>query len=303
LLGCGTVGGGVYQALSQLPELFSIVGVGTRTPERATQLGIPADLVTTDLETLVEQPSDVVVELIGGTSRAASLVERALSAGRHVVTANKCLIALVGDRLRAQAAAKGVDLRYGAAVGGVMPAIETIQRVRNSGSLKSFSGVLNATANFVLDEIVAGRSLDAAVRTAQERGYAEANPHVDLDGSDAAHKLAILASAAFDVSFPLHRVECHGISDLGADELRSAYRRGKTIRLVAACRRVADQIEASVGPLELSLDHPLAQVSGTQNRLLVEPEAGEPVIVSGEGAGRWPTTEAVIADLLDLRIN
>lgn len=303
LLGCGTVGGGVYQALTDLRDLFTIVGVGTRTPARANRVGVPSSLITTDLHSLLEEQSDVVVELIGGTGDAAILTSRALQLGRDVVTANKALIALQGNRLYELAQKSGSSLRYSAAVGGVMPAIETIQQVRRHGPIRGFSGVLNATSNFVLDLVATGETFETAVTVAQERGFAEADPRADLDGIDAAQKLAILARAAFDVDLPLINIPCEGVAGLNADEIRRATKTGKITRQVASCRYIDEKIEASVGPVRLPLDHPLANVAGTQNRLLVETESGEQVIVSGQGAGRWPTTEAVIADLLELRVN
>lgn len=301
LLGCGTVGGGVYERLAALPDLFTVTGVGTNTGERARAAGVPHNLMTSDLEALVEKPCDVVVELIGGTKRAASLNQGALRLHRDVVTANKALIADDIEALHILAAESGATLRYSAAVGGVLPALETIKRARASGPLRGFSGVLNGTCNFVLDRIAAGEPVSAAVRSAQEHGYAEAHPEIDLAGIDAAQKLILLAHAAFDVSLPLESIPRKGIEGLNFDSLRRAEEKGQTIRLVAECRRSAHGIEASVRPVELLLSHPLAQVSGAENRLLVEPEVGEPLIVSGTGAGRWPTTESVMADLFDIK--
>ncbi len=301
LLGCGTVGGGVFERLTALPELFTITGVGTRSPNRARAAGVPDSLITSDLEALVEKSCEVVVELIGGTKRAAELTERALRLGRDVVSANKALLAHGGYELEELAAENSVTLRYSAAVGGVLPALETITQVRASGSLRGFSGVLNGTTNFVLDRMAAGESMSAAVQAAQEQGYAEAHPQIDLDGIDAAEKLILLARAAFDVNLGIHAVSRRGLEGLNPKILRSAREQGKTVRLIAECRRSDGRIEASVKPVELPLNHLLAQVSGVDNRLIVEPEEGERIVVSGKGAGRWPTTEAVIADLLDLR--
>jgi len=303
LLGCGTVGGGVYLALSQLPELFTIVGVGTRTVERAWKLGVPTGLVTDDLETLIEKPTDVVVELIGGTDRALQLTRRALQLGRDVVTANKAVIALAGDSLKFVGQTNDTSLRYSAAVGGVMPAIEAIQRLRATSALHGFWGVLNGTTNFILDQLAAGHDFDTAVKMAQDRGYAEADPRQDLDGIDAAHKMVILARAAFDFDLPFNTIKCRSLREVKAEDVRDAHTRNQRIRYVASCRRVGNRVEASVAPVELPLNHPLAHVSGTQNRLFIEPETGEPVTVSGEGAGRWPTSEAVLADLLELKMN
>lgn len=301
LLGCGTVGGGVFERLRALPDLFTVTGVGTRGPDRARAAAIPESLITSDLEMLVEQPCDVVVELIGGTKRAAELTERALRRGRDVVSANKALLSNAGHELEELAAQNGVTLRFSAAVGGVLPALETIRRAKSSGSVRGFSGVLNGTTNFVLDRMAAGETMSAAVQAAQECGYAEANPQVDLEGIDAAEKLVLLARAAFDVNLPIDSVARKGLEGLNTKSLRDAQQQGKMVRLIADCRRTAGRIEASVKPVELPMNHPLAQVNGVENRLMVEPEAGDLIIVSGKGAGRWPTTEAVMADLLDLR--
>jgi len=301
LLGCGTVGGGVFERLTALPELFTVTGVGTRSPVRARAAGVPDSLITSDLEALVEKPCDVVVELIGGTKRAAELTERALRRGREVVSANKALLAHAGHELEELATENGVFLRYSASVGGVLPALETIRRARASGPLRGFSGVLNGTTNFVLDRMATGESMSAAVEAAQEQGYAEAHPQIDLDGIDAAEKLILLTRAAFDVNLPIHAVSRKGLEGLNPKILRNAQEQGKTVRLVAECRRFAGRIEASVKPVELPFDHPLAQVSGVENRLIVEPEVGERIVVSGKGAGRWPTTEAVMADLFEIK--
>jgi homoserine dehydrogenase len=301
LLGCGTVGGGVYERLAALPELFTVIGVGTRTGVRARSAGVPPELITSDLEGLVDKPSDVVIELIGGAKRAASLTEWSLRLGRNVVSANKALLAHSHESFEALAEETGATLRYSAAVGGVLPALETIKRAKAAGPLRSFSGVLNGTCNFVLEQLVAGSTLGAAVRLAQEKGYAEEHPQLDLNGIDAAQKLILLARAAFDVSLPLHSITRKGIQELNSEVLRQAQERGQTVRLIAECRKSSGRIEASVKPVELALHHPLAQVRGADNRLVVEPEVGAPLVVSGTGAGRWPTTEAVMADLFDIK--
>ena len=301
LLGCGTVGGGVFKRLMALPDLFTVIGVGSRTGMRAKEAGVPAELGTTDLEGLVEQPCDVVIELIGGTKRAASLIERSLCLGRRVVSANKALLAHLHESFEAIAGQTGASLHYSAAVGGVLPALETIKRARANGPLQSFSGVLNGTCNFVLDQLAAGKTFGTAVREAQEKGYAEERPELDLEGVDAAQKLILLARAAFDVSLPVHSINRKGIQGLNPEIVRQAQKRGQTVRLVAECRKTKGCIDASVMPVELPLNHALAEVNGVENRLIVQPDAGEPIMVSGAGAGRWPTTEAVMADLFDIR--
>jgi homoserine dehydrogenase len=181
--------------------------------------------------------------------------------------------------------------------------LETIKRVRANGPLRSLSGVLNGTCNFVIEQLAAGKTFAAAVGEARERGYAEANPELDLEGIDAAQKLILLARAAFGINLPLPSINRQGIQRLNAEIIRQAQKRGHTVRLVAECRQSAGGSEASVRPVELPLHHPLAQVNGAENRLIVEPEAGDPIVVSGAGAGRWPTTEAVMADLFDIRLD
>ena len=301
LLGCGTVGGGVYQRLAALPELFTVAGVATRTLAHARAAGVPEHRITSDLEALIEQQCDVVVELIGGTERAFELVAKALRTGKHVITANKAMLATKGGVLERIAAENGVTLRYSAAVGGALPALEVVAQARECGALRGFSGVLNATCNFVLDRIATGADLAAAVRAAQANGYAEADPTLDLDGTDAAQKLILLARRAFDVAVPFDAIAREGIECVDSSWVREARERGNSVRLVAACRRTAHGLQASVAPLELSHAHPLASVKGAENRLMIESEGGKILLVSGTGAGRWATTEAVIGDLLEAR--
>jgi len=296
LLGCGTVGGGVYKRLAALPELFEVVGVATRNVDRAIDEDVPVRLITTHLDRLISESPDVVVELLGGIEPALSLVTKALLHGCHVVTANKALLANHLSELESIAGAKRSRLLYSAAVGGVVPTLETVRRAREYGELSVVSGILNGTTNFILDELANGIPFSTALHHAQQLGYAEANPQFDLDGTDAAQKLILLAREAFDVELAFDSIRRVGIDESTATPGES----GKTIRVVAQCRRTKDGFEASVTPVELSQDHPLADVRGASNRLLVEDENGRTWTVSGRGAGRWPTTEAVIADLFDL---
>jgi homoserine dehydrogenase len=293
LLGCGTVGGGVYQRLAALPELFSVVAVGARNVDAR----VPIKLITPHLEALIAEPVDVVIELLGGIEPARTLISEALRLGRSVVTANKALLATDLTKL----ASNHATLRYSAAVGAVVPALETISRARRFSTLQSISGVLNGTTNFILDELANGSDLSEAIAAAQQNGYAERDPKLDLDGTDAAQKLVLLARAAFDVDLPLRSIEKQGIESLNPKKIREANDNGRVTRLVAECRRTSAGFVASVSPIELPLDHPLARVSGVENRLLIKSQNGKSWEVSGRGAGRWPTTEAVLADLFDLR--
>lgn len=295
LLGCGTVGGGVYQRLAAQPEIFDVVGVGTRNVDHAIQVGVPLKLISTHLDELIAEPVDVVIELMGGEEPARTLIASALRMGRHVVTANKSLLASDVASLERLAASSGAVLKYNAAVGGVLPALETVSRARRFGPLHSIAGVLNGTTNFILDQLAKGSDLATAISAAQTNGYAERDPQFDLNGTDAAQKLSLLARAAFDVDLPLNSIRKQGIQNLKPNQ-----NSGHITRLVAVCQREAHGFTATVSPVELPLDHPLATVNGVENRLLIQSETGKYWDVSGSGAGRWPTAEAVVADLFDL---
>ena len=293
LLGCGTVGGGVYQRLAALPEIFTVAGVGTRNVEQAIAAGVPANLITARLEDLIAEPVDVVIELLGGEEPARALVARALRLGKNVVTANKALLAHDLVPLQNLAAMNSVSLRYSAAAGGALPAFESISRARRIAPLHAISGVLNGTTNFVLDQLANGSDLNDAVVAAQKRGYAEHDPRLDLNGTDVAQKLILLAKTAFDIDLSLNSIQIQGIENL------PRHHGGKT-RLVAECRRNGRGFVATVTPVELPLDHPLAHVHGVENRLLIHFQNGRTWDIRGRGAGRWPTTEAVMGDLFDL---
>lgn len=283
LLGCGTVGGGVYQRLAALPEMFDVVGVGTRN---------------VDLDALIAAPADVVIELLGGEEPARTLVSEALRLGRNVVTANKALLANHLASLQTLASNSGVTIKYSAAVGGVLPALETVRCARSLSPLLSISGVLNGTTNFILDQLADGCDFPNAVFAAQKNGYAERDPRLDLDGTDVAQKLILLARAAFDVDLPFSSIQRQGIENLKPNQIK---RNGRVTRLVAECRRETHGFVATVSPVELPFDHPLALINGAENRLIIQSQPGRTWDVRGRGAGRWPTTEAVLADLFDLR--
>jgi homoserine dehydrogenase len=300
LLGCGTVGGGVLARLLALPRLFQVTGVAVRDLHRVRIPAVPRGLLTDDPAALVEGEADVVVELLGGREPAQGLIARALARGRHVVTANKALLAEQVETLAGLAARRGVSLRFSAAVGGALPALETVRRAAASGRVRGIAGVLNGTCNFVLDRRAAGASFPDAVSLARDAGYAEADPTLDLDGSDAAQKLALLIREAFGEAVPWESIPRRGIADLDEGALVEAARKGRKVRLVASCERTATGLRAGVQPFDLPPDHPFAETAGAGNALLVELEGGDRIRIAARGAGRWPTTEAVLADLHDL---
>jgi homoserine dehydrogenase len=300
LLGCGTVGGGVLARLLAQPALFQVTGAAVRSLDRIRVPAVPRGLLTDDPWNLVEGEADVVVELLGGREPARGLIARALDRGCHVVTANKALLAEEVETLSELAARRGVSLRFSAAVGGALPALETVRRAAASGRVRSIAGVLNGTCNFILDRCAAGASFPDAVTLARAAGYAEADPTLDLDGSDAAQKLALLIREAFGEVLPWESIPRRGIADLDERALAETVRRGGRVRLVASCERTEAGLRAGVEPFELPPDHPFAAAAGAENALLVELEGGDRIRIAGRGAGRWPTTEAVLADLHDL---
>jgi homoserine dehydrogenase len=300
LLGCGIVGGGVLARLLARPDLFRVTGVAVRDLQQPERFWVPRNLLVRDPAALVEREADVVVELIGGIEPARSLIVRALELGRSVVTANKALLAEEIGPLSRLAGRRGVSLRASASVGGALPALETVRRVAASGRIQAISGVLNGTCNYVLDRIGGGLTLDEAVAAAQDAGFAEADPLLDLDGSDAAQKLALLAREAFGTALDWRRIPRRGLSGFDRMAVDAAARRGGAVRLVATCERTAAGLRASVQPLELPRDHPFARIRGADNALRIESRNGGVLDLTARGAGRWPTTEAVLADLHDL---
>ncbi len=298
LLGCGTVGGGLLQHLRTRPDRFEVVGIAVS--HRARHRELPAALVDEDAWAVLRRPSDLVVELIGGIEPAASLIAEALHTGRDVVTANKAVVADRGPELLDAARRAGRVLRYSAAAGGSVPVLERLQRLSQAGPIRAVEGVLNGTCNFVLDRLAEGRTPAEAVAQAQALGFAEADPTLDLDGSDALHKLVLCASAAFGVWLDPRTLPRDGIDRLRPEVVRAAREQGQALRLVATLRRTPHGVTAEVGPTVLTADHPLAAARGAENRVVITPSAGPPVVLHGLGAGRWPTAEAVLADLTDV---
>ena len=210
LLGIGTVGGGVYERLIHEPELFDLTGVAVRRPRRHAQEGLDRELLTDDPFEIVEGRAELIVELIGGIEPARSLIERALQLGKSVVTANKRVIARHGRALEHVARKHGADLLYSASVGGSLPAIEAVAGAARGNRIRRIDAVLSGTCNFVLDAVADGVAFDDAVRLAQQKGFAEADPTLDLDGTDTAEKLAILAGRAFGIHVDADAVRKQG---------------------------------------------------------------------------------------------
>lgn len=298
VLGCGTVGGGVCQSLARLGHVCEVVGVGVRRREQAIAVGVSEGLVTNDLESVARSPADVVIELMGGTDPAARLIEDALRNSKHVITANKAVIALHGARLHQIAREQGVMLRYSAAVGGAVPMIEAVRQVAAAGGVARCEGIVNGTTNFVLTLLSEGKSFDEAVKAAQVAGFAEADPSRDLDGLDAEDKLRVLAQEAFGESARGMEVQRVGLRPGNLSEV-DGVGEGR-VRHLATLEWTEGGVRARVEPVTLETGHPLLAVRGAGNALAVTCRDGSVTVVKGKGAGRWPTTEAVIADVVDV---
>ncbi len=299
LFGAGTVGYGVYRALAAHPERFEVVGVAVSDLNKDRE-ALPRALLTDDVAGLLDQNADLTVELMGGSEPARGVITYALNNGQDVVTANKELMANESEKLEELAHRNGLLLKCSASVGGGLPAIESIRRISENTHVKSIEGVLNGTCDFILDHLAAGWDFDTAVEAAQAKGFAEADPSNDLTGRDAASKIRILARTAFGANLLETDVTRQGIENISTESARNARAAGREIRLVARCWKEDGQVLAEVLPRELPAEHPLAQVRGESNRLRLELESGEEILVSGKGAGRWPTSESVFADLMEI---
>lgn len=299
LFGLGTVGFGVYRSLTAHPEAFDIVGIAVRDPANR-RTGVPEHLVTGDIEALLSHDADLVIEVLAGNAPSGHVIEQALRMGRDVVTANKEVIADQGIEMEELAHSNGRLLRCSASVGGSLPAIETVRRISSSGRVISIEGVLNGTCNFILDSLAAGVPFDVALADAQRLGLAESDPSFDLSGRDSASKLRILARYAFGINLANTDFEVTGITGLDHKQAIDARKGGEEIRLVARCERSRHGYVANVGPVRLPGGDPLAEVRGANNLLRLRLESGDTVVVTGRGAGRWPTSESVIADVIEI---
>lgn len=300
LLGLGTVGFGVFRHLSARPDLFDVRQVVVRDVARHRDQGVPPERLSINLWKAINEPADLVIELIGGVDPAADVVLASLLRGRTVITANKALVAAHWETLEPYARELQPRLRFSAAVGGVVPVLETLSHLSRDNTLTRVRAVINGTCNFVLDELASGRTLAEAVILAQQLGFAEADPRTDLDGSDAAQKLCLMARAAFSATLSLDAIDRAGVEQLTPDEVVRAGADGSRLRLVATCERERDAIRASVRPERLAVDDYLAGARREDNRVEINTASGATVRLAGKGAGRWPTALAVMGDVFDL---
>jgi len=324
LLGLGTVGSGTAKILLDpahrhpLVSRLALAKVGVRSLDKPRPVDIPADHLTTDLESIVSDPSiDIVVELIGGLEPARSLILKAISHGKHVVTANKAVIARYGDEIFTAANAAGVYVLLEAAVGGGIPVVQPLKQALGVNHIHAVTGIINGTTNYILTRMQQeGGDFEAILADAQRLGYAEADPSADVDGLDAADKIAILASLAFGGRIKLSEVYSEGIRHVTAADITYANRLGFVIKLLAIARRCppdpkaaaatesgnepVDELQLRVHPTLVPEAHPLATVNDVYNAILVEGDPIGQVMFFGPGAGEGPTASAVVSDIINI---
>ncbi len=309
ICGLGTVGSGLFQLFqNNLDEITNRIGA----PLDLVQVGARRDHpdcdlsdtdVTRDIFDVARNPDvDVLVELIGGDDVALELVMEAIENGKHVVTANKALIALHGDKVFAAAAARGVSVRYEAAIAGGIPIVKAVREGLAANRIGWVAGMINGTTNFILTEMSkpgSNRTFEDVLTEAQQLGYAEADPTFDVEGIDAAHKLTILASIAFGIPLDFEALYTQGISQITSADISFAAELGYRIKHLAIARSTEAGVELRVHPAMVPEDHMLAQVNDVMNAVMVGGDASGPTMYFGAGAGAGPTASAVMADLID----
>ncbi len=314
ILGLGTVGGGTFEVLHKNRELIEkrlgarleIKAIATRTPSRAASWNCPAELVSNNPDTVLNDPEiEIVAELIGGIEPARDFVLRALRSGKSVVTANKELVAKHGPELRAAADEAGVDLLFEGAVGGGIPLIKPLRESLAGNRIEEVLAILNGTTNFILSKMTReGADYFAVLAEAQDLGYAEAEPSADVDGFDTQYKLAIVAGIAFDTPVELDDIFREGITKVSARDIEYAAELGYAIKLIALARRhPSGALELRVHPALLPHSHPLASVGDAFNAVWVRGDAVGETMFYGRGAGAHPTGSAVVGDLIEAAKN
>ncbi|SHI26497.1 homoserine dehydrogenase [Pollutimonas bauzanensis] len=310
LLGLGVVGGGTWKVLTRNAEEIArragrrieVAAVAVRDTGKARRLVGNDVLVTQDGMDVVRHPDiDIVVELIGGDTLARELIMEAISQGKHVVTANKALLAMHGNEIFAAAHAKGVMVAFEAAVAGGIPIIKAIREGLTANRIQWLAGIINGTTNFILSEMrTRGLPFHEVLAEAQRLGYAETDPTFDIEGVDAAHKLTLLASLAFGIPVQFGKAHIEGISSLAPEDIAHAERLGYRIKLLGITRRRDDGIELRVHPTLVPMECLLANVEGAMNAVLVHGDVVGATLYYGQGAGEQPTASAVVADLVDV---
>ncbi len=313
LLGCGTIGTGVARILIKNRDLIrSRVGADLNLKYVAdidlkTDRGIRFDngVFISDAYKVVDDPDiDIIIEMIGGDGVARDLILKAIDKGKQVVTANKALLAVHGNAIFKAATEKGVDLAFEAGVGGCMPIIKSLRESLVGNHIKSMAGILNGTCNYILSKSTDdGSSFETVLAEAQKNGYAEADPSLDIEGIDTAHKLAILTSLAYGMEINFKDIYIEGISNIDPMDIDFAGQFGYRIKLLAISKNMGNAIEARVHPTMIPFDNPLSSVGGTLNAVTISGDAIGDMMLYGYGAGMMPAASAVVGDTVDLARN
>ncbi len=310
LIGFGTIGAGVVKLLQDNAELVGkrlgtrlaikkIADLDITTPR---PVSVDKDLLTTDAGAILDDPKiEIVIELMGGYEPARSFILKALRNKKHVVTANKALLATHGNEIFSVAEKEGVNIGFEASVGGTIPIIKSLKESLVANRIKSLQGIMNGTCNFILTKMTdEGKDFDAVLREAQSLGFAEADPTFDIEGIDTAHKLAIVLTLAYGKKVNLDDIHREGISGISRQDIEFAGELGYRIKLLAIAREENDVVEARIHPTMIPLDHLLANVNGNFNAFNVIGDASGSIFLYGQGAGMMPTASAVVSDLVDI---
>ena len=310
LLGIGTVGAGTFTVLKRNQEEIrrragreiEIAMVADLDTERAKAIVGSSVVVVKDAYQIVDNPDiDIIIELIGGYGIARELVMKAIANGKHVVTANKALLATHGTEIFRAAQERGVMVAFEAAVAGGIPIIKALREGLTANRIQWIAGIINGTTNFILSEMRdKGLDFDVVLKEAQRLGYAEADPTFDIEGVDAAHKATIMSAIAFGIPVQFDKAHVEGITNLQASDIRYAEKLGYRIKLLGITKRVANGIELRVHPTLIPTNRLIANVEGAMNAVLVQGDAVGATLYYGKGAGAEPTASAVIADLVDI---
>ncbi|MDR1617230.1 MAG: homoserine dehydrogenase [Syntrophomonadaceae bacterium] len=314
LIGCGTVGSGVVKLLQKNSEVIAkragcrinIKKIAEIDAEKITNLALPEDIVTADINEILNAPDiDIVVELIGGLEPAYNYIMTAMHQGKHVVTANKDLIAVKSKEIFKLAADKNLDFCFEASVAGGIPVIYPLKHSLSANNINAVIGILNGTTNYILTKMTdQGQSLQEVLREAQALGYAEANPDADVAGLDAARKIAILSSIAFNSSVSLDDVYVEGILDVTPSDIEHARALGYVIKLLAIAEAdERQQVQVRVHPAFIPKSHPIATVNDVYNAVFIHGDAVGDIMLYGRGAGQAPTASAVVGDIIEVARN
>jgi len=310
LIGFGTIGTGLIKLLQDNGELIKarlgarlvIKMVGDLDLHTPRLVALEPSLLTTDAQSIINDPAiDIIVELMGGYEPARSFILAALQNKKHVVTANKALLATHGNEIFSVAEQQGVNIGYEASVGGTIPIIKTLKESLVANRIRSIIGIVNGTANFVLTKMTdEGKAFDVVLSEAQSLGFAEANPTYDIEGIDAAHKLTIMLSLAYGKKVDLEDIYREGISHITRQDIEFARELGYRIKLLAIARENGGVVEARLHPTMIPFDHLLANVGANFNAFHIDGDASGPIFLYGQGAGMLPTASAVVSDIVDI---